>query len=83
MKKRNTSGRKGASRREQPGSLDGETTQDLADIERAAAAEDSPDRDVVDEIGAELGVARRADEEFRPSSEILEQRDRRRLEQEE
>jgi Family of unknown function (DUF6335) len=43
----------------------------------------TPDQDVVDEIGGTLGVSRAPDEEFRPSSEILEQRDRKRLEQEE
>ena len=83
MKKRKTSSPKGASARERPGSLAGEPSQDLADIERTIAAEDTPERDVVDDIGAELGVSRRPDEVFRPSSEILEQRDRRRLEQEE
>jgi hypothetical protein len=42
----------------------------------------TPDQDVVDEIGRALGVPRAPDEEFRPSGEILEQRDRKRLEQE-
>ena len=42
----------------------------------------TPDQDRVDEIGSALGVPRAPDEEFRPSSEILEQRDRKRLEQE-
>jgi hypothetical protein len=83
VKKRKTSSRKRGSGHEQPGSLAAATPKDLGDIERAVAAEDTPDRDVVDELGAELGVSRRPDEELRPSSEILEQRDRRRLEQEE
>ena len=43
----------------------------------------TPDQNRVDEIGAALGVARADDEEFRSSSEILESRDRKRLEQEE
>ncbi len=43
----------------------------------------TPDQDVVDEIGKALGVPRAPDEEFRPSGEILEQRDRKRLDQEE
>jgi len=42
----------------------------------------TPDQDVVDEIGKALGVPRAPDEEFRPSGEILEQRDRKHLEQE-
>ena len=43
----------------------------------------TPDQDVVDEIGDALGVPRAPDEEFRPSAEILEGRDRNRWEQEE
>jgi len=43
----------------------------------------TPDQDVVDELGDALGVPRAPDEEFRPSSEILEGRDRYRAEQEE
>ena len=43
----------------------------------------TPDQDVVDDIGKALGVPRAPDEEFRPSGEILEQRDRKRLDQEE
>ena len=43
----------------------------------------TPDQDVVDEIGSALGVPRAPDEEFRPSSEILERRDRYRAEEEE
>jgi hypothetical protein len=43
----------------------------------------TPDQDVVDEIGAALGVPRAPDEPFRPSSEILEGRDRYRAEEEE
>jgi hypothetical protein len=42
----------------------------------------TPDQDVVDEIGDALGVPRAADEEVRTSSEILDERDRRRWEQE-
>jgi hypothetical protein len=42
----------------------------------------TPDQDVVDEIGSALGVPRAPDEEFRPSSEILEKRDSKRLDQE-
>ena len=43
----------------------------------------TPDQDVVDDIGDALGVPRAPDEEFRPSSEILEGRDRYRAEEEE
>ena len=43
----------------------------------------TPDQDVVDDIGAALGVPRAPDEEFRPSAEILENRDRYRAEEEE
>jgi Family of unknown function (DUF6335) len=42
----------------------------------------TPDQDVVDDLGRALGVPRAPDEAFRPSSEILESRDRRRAEQE-
>jgi hypothetical protein len=42
----------------------------------------TPDQDVVDQFGDALGVPRAPDEEFRPSSEILEGRDRYRAEQE-
>jgi len=42
----------------------------------------TPDQNVVDEIGDALGVPRAPDEEFRPSTEILEGRDRYRAEQE-
>jgi hypothetical protein len=42
----------------------------------------TPDQDVVDEIGDALGVPRNPDEEVRTSAEILEERDRRRWEQE-
>ena len=42
----------------------------------------TPDQNVVDEIGDALGVPRAPDEEFRPSTEILEGRDRHRAEQE-
>src|SRR5215470_3262060 len=40
----------------------------------------TPDQAVVDDIGEALGVPRAPDEEFRPSSEILEGRDRYRAE---
>jgi hypothetical protein len=43
----------------------------------------TPDQDVVDDLGRALGVPRAPDEPFRPSSEILESRDRRRADQEE
>ena len=43
----------------------------------------TPDQGVVDDIGDALGVPRAPDEEFRPSSEILEGRDRYRVEEEE
>ena len=43
----------------------------------------TPDQNVVDDIGAALGVPRAPDEPFRPSSEILESRDRYRAEEEE
>jgi hypothetical protein len=43
----------------------------------------TPDQDVVDDLGDALGVPRAPDEEFRPSSEILEDRDRYRREEEE
>jgi hypothetical protein len=42
----------------------------------------TPDQDRVDEIGNALGVPRSPDEEVRASSEILDERDRRRWEQE-
>jgi hypothetical protein len=42
----------------------------------------TPDQDRVDEIGDALGVPRDADEEVRASSEILDERDRRRWDQE-
>jgi len=43
----------------------------------------TPDQDVVDDIGGALGVPRGPEEEVRTSSEILDERDRRRWEQEE
>ena len=43
----------------------------------------TPDQNVVDDLGDALGVPRAADEEFRPSAEILEDRDRDRWEKEE
>jgi hypothetical protein len=42
----------------------------------------TPDQDRVDDIGGALGVPRNPDEEVRASSEILDERDRRRWEQE-
>jgi hypothetical protein len=36
----------------------------------------TPDQNVVDDLGDALGVSRAPDEEFRPSAEILEARDR-------
>jgi hypothetical protein len=42
----------------------------------------TPDQDRVDDIGHALGVPRSPDEEVRASSEILDERDRRRWEQE-
>jgi hypothetical protein len=42
----------------------------------------TPDQDVVDEITDAVGVPRAPDEEFRPSSEILDARDRYRWESE-
>ena len=59
-----------------------------ADWQRAADSGDeavggsvaTPDQDVVDELGRALGVEQEADEEVRTSSEILEERDRRRWE---
>ena len=38
----------------------------------------TPDQDVVDELGEALGVPQASDEEFRPSVEILAERDRHR-----
>jgi hypothetical protein len=43
----------------------------------------TPDQNVVDDLGAALGVPREPDEEFRPSAEILEERDRHRRVREE
>jgi hypothetical protein len=48
--------------------------------EAVGGSEPTPDQDVVDDLGDALGVPRGPDEEFRPSLEILEQRDRRRAE---
>ena len=42
----------------------------------------TPDQDRVDEIGGALGVPRGPDEEIRTSSEILDERDRHRWDQE-
>lgn len=42
----------------------------------------TPDQDVVDEIGDALGVPRNPTEEVRTSGEILDERDRRRWDQE-
>jgi hypothetical protein len=43
----------------------------------------TPDQDRVDDLGRALGVSRAPDEEFRTSAEILEERERYRLEEEE
>lgn len=43
----------------------------------------TPDQSVVDDLGEALGVPREPDEEFRPSAEILEERDRQRRVREE
>ena len=43
----------------------------------------TPDQSVVDDLGAALGVQRATDEAFRPSTEIIEARDRRRRQAEE
>jgi len=43
----------------------------------------TPDQNVVDDLGDALGVPRAPDEPFRSSAEILENRDRHRLEQRE
>jgi hypothetical protein len=43
----------------------------------------TPDQNVVDDLGAALGIRRAPDEEFHPSTEILERRDRRRREEDE
>ncbi len=61
-----------------------------ADWERAASVGEeavggsvaTPDQDVVDDLGDALGVPRAPDEPVRTSEEILEQRDRRRFNQE-
>jgi hypothetical protein len=61
-----------------------------ADWQRAGSAGEeavggtvaTPDQDVVDEIGDALGVPRAPDEEVRSSAEILDERDRKRWEQE-
>src|SRR5437763_12316517 len=42
----------------------------------------TPDQSVVDDLGQALGVPRSPDEEVRTSAEILEERDRHRVEQE-
>jgi hypothetical protein len=57
-----------------------------ADWQNAGAAGDeavggstaTPDQDIVDELGEALGVPQAPDEEFRPSGEILAERDRQR-----
>ena len=59
-----------------------------ADVERAASVGEEapggsvamPDQDRVDEIGAALGVPQAPDEEVRASSEVLDERDKRRWE---
>jgi Family of unknown function (DUF6335) len=42
----------------------------------------TPDQNIVDQLGEALGVPRAPDEKFRTSQEILEGRDRHRVEQE-
>ena len=62
-----------------------------ADWQRAAASGEeavggtvsTPDPDRVDNLGKAVGVERSADAPFRPSSEILDERDRRRMHQQE
>jgi hypothetical protein len=51
--------------------------------EAAGGTVATPDQDIVDDLGKALGVPRAPDEAFRPSGEILDARDRRRVEQEE
>ena len=51
--------------------------------EAAGGSVATPDQSVVDDLGAALGVPRAPDEEVRSSAEILEERDRHRLEQRE
>ena len=61
-----------------------------ADKDRAASVGEeapggsvaTPDQDRVDEIGQALGVPRAPDEEIRASSEVLDERDKHRWEQE-
>jgi hypothetical protein len=48
--------------------------------EAVGGSEPTPDQDIVDNLGDALGVPRGPEEEFRPSSEILAERDRRRAE---
>ena len=60
-----------------------------ADWQRAAASGEeavggtvsTPDQDRVDDLGKAVGVERSADAPFRPSSEILDERDQRRVHQ--
>jgi Family of unknown function (DUF6335) len=60
-----------------------------ADWQRAAASGEeavggtvsTPDQDRVDDLGKAVGVERSPDAPFRPSSEILDERDRRRVHQ--
>ena len=62
-----------------------------ADWQRAAASGEeavggpvsTPDQDRVDNLGKAVGVERSPDAPFRPSSEILDERDRRRMHQQE
>jgi len=59
------------------GDLDADWPRD-ADVgeEAVGGTVATPDQDVVDEIGDAVGVPRAPDDEFRPSSEILDGRDR-------
>lgn len=51
--------------------------------EAVGGSVETPDQDVVDELGDALGVPRAPDEELRTSAEILDERDRDRWEQDE
>ena len=79
MKKRKKSVKSCGPSEELQGPPARETVSELSDRERAVEDELS----VVDDLGAALGVPRAPDEEFRPSAEILESRDRNRREREE
>lgn len=53
-----------------------------ATLEEVGGSVPTPDQDRVDDLGRALGVPRAPDEEIRASTEILEERDRNRWEQE-